>query len=65
MIKLRAVDRLTKHIKGRAFLGNDKGIIFPSSEKIFLKKLEEKILMSTKDFEHGGVVLTFLELKIK
>ncbi len=65
MIKLRAVDRLTKHIKGRAFLSDDKGIIFPSSEKIFLKKLEEKIMSSTKDFEHGGIKLSFLEIKIK
>jgi len=65
MIRLRQIDKSTKHLTGRLIISCNEKIIFPSSESIFLKKLEEKIVSSTKDFEHGGIKLSFLEIKIK
>lgn len=65
MRKIRKIDRLTKHVRGRVFLSNNGGVIFPSSEEIFLRKLEEKILMSCKGFTHSGIKLEHFDLKIK
>lgn len=65
MIKLRKVDKNTKHVKGRIVIsGNDK-LIFPSAEKIFLQKLEEKILESAKDFKSNDIKVEFFDLQIK
>lgn len=65
MIKIRKVDKNTKHLKGRIVLSAEKGITFPSSEAMFLRKLEEKILMEVKGFKHAGIALEFFEIQIK
>ena len=65
MIKIRKVDKNTKHLTGRIVLSNDRDITFPSSEAMFLRKLEEKILESAKDFKHAGIKLEHISLEIK
>jgi len=65
MIKIRKIDRSTKHLKGRIVLSDDKSITFPSSEAMFLRKLEEKILMEVKGFTHSGIKLEFMDITIK
>ena len=65
MIKIRKVDQNTKHLKGRIVISNDRDITFPSSEAMFLRKLEEKILMEVKGFKHAGITLEFFEIQIK
>ena len=64
MIKTRKIDRSTKHICGRiVFNGNNS--IFPSSEEMFLRMLERKILMEVKGFKHAGITLEYFDLQIK
>ena len=65
MIKLRKIDKSTKHLRGRIVFSDDKAVVFPSSETMFLRKLEEKILMSCKGFTHSGIKLEHFDLKIK
>jgi len=65
MIKLRKIDKSTKHISGRAVIKGDRDITFPSSEAMFLRKLEEKILLSVKNFKHSGITLEFFDITIK
>lgn len=65
MRKLRTSDKSTKHLKGRITISADKSIIFPSSEAMFLRKLEEKILMEVKGFKHAGITLSHFDLQIK
>lgn len=65
MRKIREIDRLTKHVRGRVFLSNNGGVIFPSSETMFLRKLEEKILSEAKGFKYAGIKLEFFEIQIK
>jgi hypothetical protein len=65
MIKLRDCDKSTKHITGRLVFAGEGDIIFPSDEKIFLQKLEEKILKEVKDFKYGKIVLEFFSIKIR
>ena len=65
MRKIRKIDKETKHLKGRVFLSGAGHIIFPSSEEMFLRALERKILESCKGFKHAGVELEFFEIEIK
>jgi len=65
MIKLRRCDKNTKHLVGRIVLSEDKEITFPSSEAMFIRKLEEKILEECKDFKSSGITLEFFDLEIK
>lgn len=65
MIKLRKVDESTKHFTGRLVLSGEEGITFPSDERMFLKKLEEKILMEVKGFKYGKIMLEHFSIKIR
>jgi hypothetical protein len=65
MIKLRKVDRNTKHLSGRVVFSIKGGITFPSSQKMFLIKLEEKIMKEVKGFQYAEVVLDHFSIKIK
>jgi hypothetical protein len=65
VIKLRKVDKNTKHLRGRLVISGNEKLIFPSAEKIFLRKLEEKILESAKDFKHSGIKVEHFDLQIK
>lgn len=65
MIKLREIDKCTKHFTGRIVFGVKGGITFPSSQKMFLRKLEEKIMKEVEGFKYGEVVLEFFSIKIK
>lgn len=65
MTKLRKIDKSTKHLTGRLVFGGEGDIIFPSDEKMFLIKLEEKILMEVKGFRSHKIVLEFFSIKIR
>jgi hypothetical protein len=65
MIKLRKIDKSTRHFTGRLVFGIKGSITFPSSEKVFMIKLEEKIMKEVKGFKYGEVVLEFFSIKIK
>jgi len=65
MIKLRKCDKNTKHFTGRLVFSIKGGITFPSSQKMFLRKLEEKIVKEVKGFQYAEVVLEFFSIKIK
>jgi len=65
MIKLRKIDKSTKHLRGRIVFSDDKAVVFPSSETMFLRKLEEKILSEAKGFKYAGIKLEFFEIQIK
>ena len=65
MEKRRKVDQNTKHLKGRVVLSDNEGITFPSAEEIFLRRLEEKILMEAKGFKYAGIKLEHFTLEIK
>lgn len=64
MIKIRKIDRSTKHIRGRVVL-NSNNLIFPSSEEMFLRMLERKILIEIKGFAHRGITLEHFDIQIK
>lgn len=65
MIKTRKIDKNTKHIRGRIVLSENKDIIFPSSEEIFLRKLETRILESCKGFKYSGIKVEHFDIEIK
>lgn len=65
MGKLRKLDKETKHLTGRIYLSGSGNIIFPSSEEMFCRKLEEKILESCKNFKYANIELEFFEIEIK
>jgi len=65
MIKLRKCDKNTKHFVGRLVFGIKGNITFPSSEKMFLIKLEEKIMKEVEGFQYAEVVLDHFSIKIK
>ena len=63
MNRLREIDRKTRHLRGRIIISGDGD--YPSAKADFLRKLEEKILEECKDFKSCGIVLEFIDLKIK
>lgn len=65
MIKIRKIDKNTKHLRGRIVISGNDELIFPSAEKIFLRKLEEIILESAKDFKSNGIKVEHFTIEIK
>jgi hypothetical protein len=50
---------------GQLVFSTKGGITFPSSQKMFLIKLEEKIMKEVEGFQYAEVVLDHFSIKIK